>query len=90
MQWFVYILRCIDNSLYIGRTTSYKRRVRQHNQGKGSKFTKNRIPVKLVYLEEFNSRHSAYKREFQIKGWSRVKKENLIKYGKPNIQQESS
>lgn len=88
MSWFVYILRCVDDLLYVGRTRNYKKRLIKHDQGEGSKFTKNRRPVKLVYLEKYQTLNKAFKREFQIKGWSREKKENLIKYGKPVLNTE--
>ncbi|MFH0863865.1 MAG: GIY-YIG nuclease family protein [Candidatus Gottesmanbacteria bacterium] len=81
--WYVYIIRCKDNSLYIGRTRNIKRRIEEHNIGNGSLYTKNKIPIILVYLEKLKTENEAYKREFQIKGWSRIKKDNLIKYGKP-------
>jgi len=92
MKWFVYIARCSDGSLYIGRTTDLKRRLREHNQGIGSLFTKNKKPIKLVYVERHKTLSEAFKREFQIKGWKREKKENLIKYGKPilNMEKKSS
>jgi putative endonuclease len=83
--WFVYILQCIDCSYYVGVATEVEDRVREHNAGQGSKFTKNRRPVKLVYSEEHNDYRSARKREAQLKGWRREKKEWLIK-GFPSVR----
>ena len=76
--WFVYILRCNDGSYYIGVSADLKERVKEHNAGQGSAFTKKRRPVKLVYAEEQGSYASARKREAQLKGWRREKKECLI------------
>jgi len=87
---YVYILRCADGSLYTGRTTSVKRRIGEHNKGNGSLFTKNKLPVKLVYVEKYSNLNQAFKREFQIKRWRREKKENLIKLGRPYPAKESS
>ena len=77
-SWFVYILSCCDDSYYIGITTDIKGRVKEHNAGQGSNFTKKRRPVKLVYVEEHESYANARKRETQLKGWRREKKEWLI------------
>lgn len=77
-SWFVYILSCCDDSYYVGITTDLKDRVKEHNAGQGSNFTKKRRPVKLVYAEEHKSYASARKREVQLKGWRREKKEWLI------------
>lgn len=76
--WFVYILRCNDGLYYVGVATDVEDRVREHNAGQGPTFTKKRRPVKLVYSEEHDSYASARKREAQLKGWRREKKEWLI------------
>ena len=76
--WFIYMLRCNDGSYYVGVATDPKDRVKEHNAGQGSSFTKKRRPVKLVYVEEHKSYASARKREAQLKGWRREKKEWLI------------
>jgi len=80
MIYFVYILRSNDNSLYIGQTNNLKRRLNQHIQCqvKGAKYTKEHQGFRLVYKEVFNNRLESMKREKQLKGWSRVKKEALI------------
>jgi predicted GIY-YIG superfamily endonuclease len=74
---FVYILRCADNSLYIGSTDDIDRRVMTHNDGRASSFTATRRPVVLVYSERYPTRQSAVARERQLKRWTRAKKEAL-------------
>jgi putative endonuclease len=76
--WFVYILLCKNGSYYVGVATDVDDRVKEHNTGQGSKFTRDRTPVKLVYTEEYEDYKSARKREVQLKGWRREKKEWLI------------
>lgn len=75
---YVYILECADNSLYTGWTNNLEKRLTTHSNGKGAKYTRARLPVKLVYFEEFEDKISAQKREYQIKKLSREKKKNLI------------
>ena len=79
---YVYILECADGTLYTGWTTDVQKRVRTHNAGKGAKYTKSRLPVELVHLEEYNSKEEAMKREAALKKLSRAKKLKLIKGGK--------
>jgi putative endonuclease len=74
----LYLLRCSDNSLYCGITTSLVRRLRQHNTTKGSKYVRTRKPFSLVYTEEHPDIKSAMRRELQIKKWAKAKKEKLI------------
>jgi putative endonuclease len=76
---YVYILECFDNSLYTGFTNDLEKRVRVHNSGKGAKYTRCRLPVKLVYYEEFETKREAMKREYCIKQLSRDEKISLIK-----------
>jgi putative endonuclease len=75
---WVYILRCADGSYYTGSTDNLALRLAQHQAGEGSVYTCSRLPVELVYLQEFPSEHEAFLRERQVKGWSRAKKEALI------------
>jgi putative endonuclease len=75
---YVYILRCSDNTLYTGWTSDLKRRVKVHNSGKGAKYTRARLPVELIYFEEFTYKKDAMKREYAIKQLSRQEKLNLI------------
>jgi len=83
MKYFTYIARCRDNSLYTGSCIDIKSREKKHNEGKGAKYTRSRRPVKIVYFEKFNTLSESRKREAQIKRWTKIKKEKLIKYGHP-------
>lgn len=78
MNWFVYILRCCDNSLYVGITNDVKKRLETHNSGKGSKYIRSKLPVKLVYQEEYPDKSTARLREIQLKKWTKHKKELLV------------
>lgn len=77
-RWFVYILRCADGSFYTGITNDPDRRLRQHNSGTASRYTRSRLPVDMVYREPQRSHSLALKRELEIKAFSRQKKERLI------------
>jgi putative endonuclease len=77
-EWYFYIVRCCNNSLYSGITNNIDQRVKAHNKGIGAKYTLSRRPVKLVYNEKHNNQSEARKREAQIKGWTRTEKEELI------------
>lgn len=79
---FVYIVECADGSLYTGWTTNVEERVKTHNSGEGAKYTRSRLPVKLVYFEELEDRSAALKREAAIKKLTRRKKELLISQNK--------
>ncbi|MCU0679435.1 MAG: GIY-YIG nuclease family protein [Planctomycetes bacterium] len=78
----LYILLCCDLSFYAGHTLNLKQRLKQHNNGE-VKATKNKRPLKLIFYENFKTKREAMNREQQIKGWSRIKKINLIKFGHP-------
>ena len=79
MPYFIYILKCNDDTLYTGITTDVERRLSEHNSSpKGAKYTKARRPVTLIYKEEALDRSSACKREYAIKQLSRDKKKALI------------
>ena len=78
MTTYTYILKCSDNTLYTGWTTDLKKRLKTHNQGKGAKYTRSRLPVTLVYYEVFNTKKEAMSRESAIKKLSRPQKERLI------------
>jgi putative endonuclease len=80
----VYILLCRDLSFYVGYTKNLKERLAKHNNKQGSVYLHSKIPVKLVYYENYIDKNEAIVRERQLKGWSRIKKINLIKYGHPN------
>lgn len=76
---YMYILVCSDGSYYTGSTKDLEIRLAQHQAGEGANHTKKRLPVKLVYYEEFHRIDEAFYREKQVQGWSRKKKEALIK-----------
>ncbi len=79
-RWFVYLLRCSDQTLYTGITTDLSQRLHEHNHtDKGAKYTRGRRPVSLIYSEEHPSRSLAASREYQIKKLTRLQKEQLIK-----------
>ncbi len=79
-MFYVYILKCADDSLYVGCTNNLERRIAQHNDSKwGAHYTKIRRPVKLIYQEEFSTLREARRREAEIKGWRREKKLALVK-----------
>ena len=77
-MYYTYIVECADRSLYTGYTTDVKARFRKHNSGKGAKYTRSRLPVKLVYYEEYETKHEAMSREYYIKQMSRKSKLDLI------------
>ena len=78
-MWYVYILECQNKVLYTGVTNNLDRRIEDHKQGNGGRYTKIAGVNKLLFKEEFSSRIEAKKRESQIKGWTRRKKLALIK-----------
>lgn len=79
MKGYIYILICSDNSYYTGSTKDLEQRLAQHQSGEGANLTKARLPVRLVYFEEYDRIDEAFYREKQIQGWSRKKKEALIR-----------
>jgi len=79
MIGYTYILECADGSYYSGSTKYLEKRIAQHQAGEGANHTKKHLPVKLVYYEEYPRIDTAFYREKQIQGWSRAKKEVLIK-----------
>jgi putative endonuclease len=76
---FMYILVCADGSYYCGSTKDLDRRLFEHSIGKGSNHTAKRLPVELIYYEEYTRIDFAFYREKQIQGWSRKKKEALMR-----------
>lgn len=78
-RWYVYILRCSDDTLYTGVTTDLARRLQEHNSAVGgARYTRSRQPVRMEYAEVAGSRSAAYSREYQLKRLSRKAKEALI------------
>jgi len=80
VSYYFYILRCSDNSLYCGQTNNLQRRINEHNfdKNKSAKYLRGKTPVKLVYSEKYITFQEAMKREWQIKKWTKAKKEALI------------
>ncbi len=74
--FFTYILCCSDNSYYTGSTDELEHRIAEHQHGQGSQWTKTRLPVKLIWSQEFSTRDEARESEQQIKRWSRAKKKH--------------
>lgn len=76
---YTYILRCGDGSFYTGWTNNLGKRLEAHNAGRGGRYTRSRLPVKLVYYESFDTKNEAMRREAAIKKLTRQEKEKLIK-----------
>ena len=86
---FTYIIQCSDGSYYVGSTDNLEQRIKQHQAGYGCSYTKHHRPVQLVYREEYETFQQAFKRERQIHGWSRAKKEALINGDIQTLQKQS-
>lgn len=84
---YTYILSCADGTLYTGWTNDLDRRLAAHNAGRGGKYTRSRLPVTLVYHEEFETKQEAMSREWAIKHLTREQKRKLIE-GKQKMAQE--
>lgn len=78
MSWYVYILSCGDDTLYTGSTNDPQRRLAAHQNGKGAKYTRCRLPVQMVYCEEVEDKSAALRREAAIKRLTRAEKLKLI------------
>lgn len=81
LEWYVYLLECADGTIYTGATNNIARRIKQHNNGKGAKYTRTRVPVKLLKSFAFPSKSEALKAEYKIKQLSREEKLKLEKVG---------
>lgn len=84
-EWFVYMVKCSDGTLYTGYTNDVEKRVATHNKGRGAKYTRSRLPVTLVYQKLYPTRSIAMKAEYMLKQFSRGSKLMLVKhygYGK--------
>ncbi|MXQ54492.1 GIY-YIG nuclease family protein [Shimazuella alba] len=77
-MYIVYILECSDRTYYTGITNKLEARLKQHQLGKASKYTRSRLPIKLVYQEPALDKSHALRRELEVKSWSRTKKQQLI------------
>ena len=71
---YMYMLQCADGSLYVGSTLNLEHRIARHNESEGAEYTKTRLPVQLLYFEQFDRVDDAYRREKQVQGWSRAKR----------------
>ena len=79
MTHYAYIVECADGTYYCGYTNDLEKRIETHNRGKGAKYTKPRLPVVLVYYEEFETKEEAMSREWHLKQLSHAQKQALIK-----------
>ena len=77
-KWFVYIIKCADESFYTGITNDLERRFFEHSHKKGGKYTSGHKPLEIIYHESYVNKSEALKRESQIKGWSRQKKDTYF------------
>ncbi len=78
VRWYLYLMACSDGTFYTGITTDIARRLSEHNNGTASRYTRSRLPVKLIYQERCQNKSSALKKEYGIKALSRKEKENYI------------
>ncbi|MGL4344396.1 MAG: GIY-YIG nuclease family protein [Cellulosilyticaceae bacterium] len=78
---YVYIVECQDKTYYTGYTCDIEKRIKAHNEGKGAKYTRARLPVQLIYKEQFEDKREAMRREYAIKQLTRKQKIQLIKEG---------
>lgn len=78
MIWYLYIVKCKDDSFYTGITNNIKKRISEHNNKIGAKSLRGKVPVVLAYFEKYNNQQEAAEREREIKGWRREKKIKLI------------
>ena len=90
MAFWVYILRCSDGSYYTGHTDSLEKRIAEHKAGEIPGYTSTRRPVELAFVEVFQSRDEALASEMRIKGWSRKKKEAMIRGDWKEVQRLAS
>lgn len=79
MKFYVYILFCADGTYYTGWTTDVQKRVQTHNKGKGAKYTRGRLPVRLLWYDAFNTKSEAMKKEYALKQLSRGRKEAITR-----------
>ncbi len=77
-KYYVYIVRCKDGTLYTGKSVDIENRLQKHNSGQGAKYTRSRLPVELVYYEEYGSHREAAQRECEIKKLTKQEKEILL------------
>jgi predicted GIY-YIG superfamily endonuclease len=90
MDFFVYMLQCADGSYYTGHTDNLEKRIAEHEGKQFEGYTAARLPIQVVFVQSFASRDEAFAAERQIKGWSRKKKEALIKNNWDMMQTKSA
>jgi putative endonuclease len=78
-NWYLYMVRCADDTIYTGISIDVQARVDKHNSGRGAKYTSTRLPVRLIYSENQIDQSAAMKREVEVKKWGRKRKENLAR-----------
>lgn len=88
-MWWVYVLRCSDESLYCGVSNDVERRLRVHNAGKGSRYVRSRRPAKLVFRLEFCSKSEALRAEYRFKRLPKKQKEDIVEKQRWNLQLDS-
>lgn len=90
-MWYVYILLCRDDSFYTGITNNLKKRILEHKNGQGGRYTRSHKVIKLIYQEKLPTHSEALKRELEIKNWSREKKIRLIykNYLTPSLKEKN-
>ena len=76
---YTYMLKCNDGTYYTGYTMDLQKRLKVHNEGKGAKYTRGRGPVQLIYYEEYEDKHTAMRREWEIKKLTHKEKENMCR-----------
>ena len=81
-DYYFYLLRCSDNSLYAGICMALEQRIAKHQKGNGAKYTRSRLPVTLVFQEHHRSKGDALRREAEVKKWTKQRKERLVSDGK--------
>jgi len=79
VEWFVYILKCKDGSLYTGATNNLEKRFEAHKNGKGARYTRSHTPKRIVFFEKYDNNILALRREREIKGWTRKEKLDFLK-----------
>lgn len=84
-MYYVYILECVDGSFYCGYTNDVEKRFAKHKSGKGAKYTRSHLPLEIVYVEKFEAKSEAMKREYEIKSMTRFQKEKLIENYSSNV-----
>jgi len=77
-MWFVYIIKCVDGSLYTGSTNDLEKRFKAHKEGKGGRYTRSHIPERIVFFEKHAKKIVALRREREIKNWDRKEKLKFI------------